>query len=284
MTADPMVTPAWLAARLSDPAVQVVDASWFMPGTPRDAKAEYLAGHVPGAAFFPIDEICDRGSDLPHMLASPEDFAAALRALGVRRGSTIVAYDSQGLFSAPRLWWNLRVMGCDAAVVLDGGLPAWTAEGRPLEAGWPTKPAGDFEAVLRPELVTSLDDVAAAIASRASQIIDARPAARFAGEAPEPRQGLRSGHMPGALSVPFAGVVEGGRLASADRLREIFARAGADLAAPIMTTCGSGISAAVLALALARLGRLDVAVYDGSWTEWGGRPDTPVATGAAAPP
>jgi thiosulfate/3-mercaptopyruvate sulfurtransferase len=264
--------------------VRIVDASWFMPGTPRDALAEFGERHIPGAVFFPIDEICDRTSLLPHMLATPEAFGAAMRTLGIGAGSTVVAYDSQGLFSAPRLWWNLRVMGCRSAVVLDGGLPAWVAENRPLESGWPSPPAGDFEASFRPELVKSLEEMTASLASRSVQIIDARPAARFSGAAPEPRQGLRSGHMPGALNVPFPEVVENGRLAPADRLRTVFEAAGADLAAPIVTTCGSGISAAVLALALARLGRLDVAVYDGSWTEWGGRADTPVVSGPAAAP
>lgn len=279
MSGDPMVTAAWLAQRLGEPAVAIMDASWFMPGTTRDPKAEYEAGHIPGAVFFGIDEVCDPASDLPHMLASPQAFESAMRALGLRAGSTVVCYDSQGVYSGPRLWWNLRTMGCEQAFVLDGGLPAWTAEGLPLETGWAAPVTGDFRARFQPDLVRSLEDVRAMLAGGEVQIVDARPAARFAGVVAEPRAGLRSGHMPGALNAPFAAVVEGGRLASPERLREVFQTAGVDLAAPIVTTCGSGISASLLALALARLGRLDVAVYDGSWTEWGGRSDTPVVTG-----
>jgi thiosulfate/3-mercaptopyruvate sulfurtransferase len=282
MSADPMVTTGWVAERLGDPGVAIMDASWFMPGTARDPKAEYAAGHIPGAVFFGIDEVCDQASDLPHMLAAPEAFEAAMQALGLTDDATVVCYDSQGLFSAPRLWWNLRAMGCERAFVLDGGLPAWTAEGRSLETGWPAPVAGDFHARFQPDLVRSLEEVRAALAGGKVQILDARPAARFAGAVAEPRAGLRSGHMPGALNTPFAAVVESGRLASSKRLREVFQSAGVDLAAPVVTTCGSGISASVLALALARLGRLDVAVYDGSWTEWGGRSDTPVVTDAAS--
>jgi thiosulfate/3-mercaptopyruvate sulfurtransferase len=252
-----------------------------MPGTPRDAKAEFIERHIPGAVFFGIDDVCDRTSDLPHMLASAEVFERAMEDLGVSAGQAVVVYDSQGLFSAPRLWWNLRAMGCQAAFVLDGGLPAWIREDRPTEAGQPALAKGDFRADFRPDLVRDLDQVRQIIQTGEARVVDARPAARFAGEAPEPRAGLRSGHMPGALNVPFAGLVEDGRLVSADRVREAFRSAGVDLLQPLVTTCGSGISASLLALALARLGRLDVAVYDGSWTEWGGQADTPVTTGAA---
>lgn len=276
MTRDPIVSTSWLAEHLDDPNVAVLDATWFMPGTPRDAKAEFLNAHIPGAGFFAIDEVCDQTSDLPHMLASAKQFTAAMRALGVNSRATVVVYDAQGLFSAPRLWWNLRAMGHEASLVLDGGLPAWLAEGRPLASGQPIVTAGDFTARPIPALVRDRAQVGVALETHAAQLVDARPAPRFAGHAPEPRAGVRSGHMPGALNVPFALAVDNGRLASARQLERLFKDHGVDLAAPIITTCGSGISAALLALALARLGRFDAAVYDGSWTEWGAAADTPV--------
>jgi len=276
MMRDPVVSTRWLAERLDNPDIAILDATWFMPGTPRDAKSEFLAGHIPGAAFFAIDEVCDQTSDLPHMLASAGQFTQAMRALGVNSRSTVIVYDAQGLFSGPRLWWNLRAMGHEASFVLDGGLPAWIAEGRPIARDESETAPGDFTAKPIPALVRDRAQVSVALATHAAQVVDARPAPRFAGHAPEPRAGVRSGHMPGALNVPFPAVVEDGRLASAERLETLFTAAGVDLAAPIVTTCGSGISASLLALALARLGRFDAAVYDGSWTEWGGATDTPV--------
>jgi len=279
---DPMVTTDWLAEHLDDPDVIIVDATWFMPGTPRDARAEHAERHIPGAVFFDIDEISDHANPLPHMLAEPADFAIHARRLGVEPNSTVVVYDAHGLLSAPRVWWNFRVMGHQRVHVLDGGLPKWIAEAHPLEAGWPQREHGEFKAHPHPELVRSLDQVRAALESRAEQVLDARSAARFTAEEPEPREGLRSGHMPGALNLPWSGVVAAdGTLADTDTLRGLFSNAGVDLAGPIVTSCGSGISAAILALGLARLGRWDVPVYDGSWTEWGGRTDTLVATGPA---
>jgi thiosulfate/3-mercaptopyruvate sulfurtransferase len=276
LTADPLVSTAWLANRLGDPGVAILDATWFMPGTPRDPRAEYRAEHIPGAGFFGIDEISDHSSDLPHMLAAASDFQLAMRDLGINADTTVVVYDTQGLFSAPRAWWNFRAMGHESVFVLDGGLPTWKAEGRPLETGERSGPPGDFRVAPEARLVRDLKAVAKAIELGSPQLVDARPPGRFAGHAPEPREGLRSGHMPGALNLPFSLVVENGRLVSASRLETLFQEAGVDLEAPIITTCGSGISAAVLALALAKLGRRDVAVYDGSWTEWGGAAGTQV--------
>jgi len=276
-----LVSTSWLGERLGDPRVSIIDASWFMPGTPRNAAAEFAERHIPGAVFFAIDEVTDATNDLPHMLASPAEFATAVRRLGVNNDADVVVYDSHGLFSAPRVWWNFRVMGHARTFVLDGGLPRWLAEGRAIETGWPNPEHGDFKSRLDPSLVVDLSEVRDAIAAQGPQIVDARAADRFAGAVPEPRAGLKSGHMPGARNAPWTEMVADGALAETSRLRGAFEAAGVDLAAPIITTCGSGVSASLLALALAELGRPDVAVYDGSWSEWGGRDDTPVATGKA---
>jgi thiosulfate/3-mercaptopyruvate sulfurtransferase len=276
-----MVTTDWLAARLGDPAITVIDATWFMPDAGRDAAAEFAQRHIPGAVFFSIDEISDHASDLPHMLSPPQDFAVAARRLGIRRDSRVVVYDAHGVFSAARAWWNLRAMGHGDAFVLDGGLPKWIAEGRPLESGWPTPAHGDFRARPDPSLVRDLEAVRAALETGDAQVVDARSPERFAGKAPEPRAGLRAGHMPGARNLPWNKLIANGALADRADLQDAFENAGVDLAAPIITTCGSGVSASVLALALARLGRADAAVYDGSWSEWGSRSDTPIVTGGA---
>ena len=276
---DPMVSPDWLLARLDDTSIQILDASWFMPGSVRDPDEEYAAGHIPGAARFDIDALSDQDSALPHMLAAPSDFAMAMRRLGIEPACTVIVYDSEGLFSAPRAWWTLRVMGHAATFVLDGGLPRWVSEGHPVETGWRQTRHGEFKAHPRDELVEDMDGVLATLGDGERQIVDARPSPRFLGDAPEPRPELRSGHMPGAVNVPWSTVVEKGSLLPAERLREIFDAAGLDLERPVVTTCGSGVSACVLALALARLGRDSAAVYDGSWSEWGGRSDTPVVTG-----
>jgi thiosulfate/3-mercaptopyruvate sulfurtransferase len=277
---DPLVSTDWLAQHLGDADLVVLDGSWHMPAEGRDAKAEYAAGHIPGAVFFDIDGVADHTTDLPHMLPTPQAFATAARRLGVEPGSTIVVYDSVGVFSAPRVWWSFRAMGHDKVFVLDGGLKRWLAEGRALEAGWRDPPHGEFKAHARPALVADLGQVRGIVAAGSPQLVDARSASRFRGEAPEPRPGLREGHMPGAKNVPWSSIIaDDGSLAAPDVLRAAFEAGGVDLAAPIVTTCGSGITAALLAIGLARLGRDDVAVYDGSWSEWGALPDTPVATG-----
>jgi len=279
---DPLVSTEWLAEHLEDPRLVLIDATWYMPPAPSDARADHAQAHIPGALFIDIDEVSDHANPLPHMLAEPHDFATHVRRLGVEPDSLVVVYDTQGLFSSPRVWWNFRVMGHDNVRVLDGGLGKWIAEGRPVEMGWPQKPHGEFKAHFDPSLVRTLDEVLTALTDGDAQLVDARSAARFTGEAPEPRPGLRSGHMPGARNLPSQSVVAAdGRLKSAAELAALFAEAGVDLDRPIITTCGSGVSAAILALALARLGRDGVPVYDGSWTEWGGRADTPVVTGPA---
>jgi thiosulfate/3-mercaptopyruvate sulfurtransferase len=280
LMADPLVSTAWLADRLGDPDVQVVDATWYMPGE-GTGRETYRSGHIPGAVFFDIDQVADHATDLPHMLPAPDVFAAQAGKLGLRRGATVVVYDAHGIFSAPRVWWTLRTMGFPKVFVLDGGLKGWRAEGRPLEAGEVTPPSTTLESVFDPHLVRDLDAVRELLERREAQLVDARAGPRFRGEAPEPRAGLRSGHMPGACNVPWGGLIHpDGTMKDAAGLRAAFEAGGVDLRGPIVTTCGSGVSAALLALALARIGRLDVPVYDGSWSEWGGRPDTPVATGA----
>lgn len=279
---DPIVSPAWLAERLDAPDIRVVDATWFMPNDARDAKALYAERRIPGAIFFDIDEISDTDSSLPHMLPSPEKFASRMKKRGIGDGTRVVVYDNHGIFSSARVWWTFRVMGHEDVVVLDGGFPAWERAGYKIEAGPPTqRMERHFTPRVRSDLVRSLSDVHRTIEEKRLPILDARPAPRFRGEVAEPRAGLKSGHMPGARSVPSGSLTnEDGRLKSSAELQGIFDKAGADVSHGAVCTCGSGITAAIIALALARLGHWDAAVYDGSWAEWGSRDDTPVVTGA----
>jgi thiosulfate/3-mercaptopyruvate sulfurtransferase len=274
---EPVVTTEWLAKHLGDPDLRVLDGTWHMPQAKRDARAEFTAAHVPGAVFFDVDAISDHSTSLPHMLPSAEAFAAAVGALGVGRGDRVVVYDVRGVVSAARVWWTFRAFGHDAVAVLDGGLKKWQAEGRPVERGTPAPAPRAFTARLRPELVRDLEAMRANLGSRAAQVLDARSAGRFAGTEPEPRAGLRGGHIPGSLNLPYETLYRpDGTLKAPDELGAAVRAAGVDLGRPIVTTCGSGVTASVLALGLYLLGRRDVAVYDGSWSEWGGRADTPV--------
>ncbi len=279
-----IVDTSWLAANLATDGVVVIDGSWHLPAEKRDPRAEYAAAHIPGARFFDLDDVSDHASPLPHMLPSAELFATKMQALGVGAGDCIVVYDASapGLMSGARLWWMLRTFGHTNVAVLDGGLKKWKAEGRPVTAAaTPPRSPRPLMARLDTSLVRNLDEMRALVAAGNSQIADARSAGRFAGRDPEPRPGLISGHMPGARNVPFTTLLNGdGSLKSAAELRAVFEAAGIDLGRPVVTSCGSGVTAAVLALALALIGRNDTGVYDGSWSEWGqAKLGLPVATG-----
>lgn len=276
-----MISAEALQARLGSPELKVVDGSWFLDGT--DARAAFRQAHLPGAVFYDLDASSAQDADLPHMLPSPGAFARRAGELGLTVDDNIVVYDQQGLFSAARVWWALRVMGARSVRVLDGGLPSWRERGGPLEAGDPAPPPAVFQARFDPAQVAAAEDVLSALTTGSAQVADARPAARFRGGAPEPRAGLRSGAMPGAANVPFGDLLNADRtLKSAEALRQAFAVAGVDPDRPVVATCGSGVTAAVVLLALARLGRDDGRLYDGSWADWGRRAELPVVAGASS--
>ena len=276
-----LVGTDWLAAHLADPHVRVVDSSFKLPGIIPTAWEDYNRGHIPGAVFFDIDEIADTTSPLPHMLPSPEKFSARVRKLGLGDGNKIVVYDTTPMLGATRVWWMFRAMGHKDVAVLDGGLPKWAAEGRPVTDD-PTPPRErHFTARLDNTLVRSIDDVKALLDGKREQIVDARAANRFRGEVPEPRAGLRAGHMPGAYNLPYNDLIDPktGTMLPADKLAARIAASGIDPSKKVTASCGSGVSACVVALGLYLTGAPEAAIYDGSWTEWGGRADTPIATG-----
>lgn len=282
MADDPktLVSTEWLEAHLKDPDLRILDASWYLPDAGRDPRAEYRAAHIPGARFFDIDEIADKRSGLPHMAPPSEMFISRMRAMGVGDGHQVVIYDGAGIFSAARVWWTFRLMGKSDVAVLDGGLPKWQAEGRAIEDMPPMVRDRHITVQRQAHLVKDVTQVAAAAKLGDYAIIDARSPGRFRGEEPEPRPGLRSGHIPGAVNVPYKTVLnDNGTMKSPDALRTVFHAAGVDLKKPAITSCGSGVTAAVLSLALERMGKRDHSLYDGSWAEWGMYGDLNVAKG-----
>ena len=284
MADDPktLVSTAWLAKHLKDPDLRLLDASWYLPDTGRDARAEYEAAHIPGARFFDIDEISDARSELPHMAPPVEKFMSRMRAMGVGDGHQVVVYDGAGLLSASRVWWLFRLMGQENIAVLDGGLPKWVAEGNATEDMPPIPRDRHMTVRLQNRLVRDVTQVAQASKLGDPQIVDARAPARFRGDAPEPREGLRAGHIPGSRNVHYETLLNADKtMKSPSEARIAFEAAGVDLDRPVITTCGSGVTAAILALALQRMGHNEWSLYDGSWSEWGMFPTVPIATGDA---
>lgn len=279
---DALVSTEWLAAHLNAPDVRIVDASFYLPAQKRDPKAEFAKQHIPGAVYFDIDEIADSSNPLPHMLPSPEKFSASVRQLGLGGGSKIMVYDTTPMTGAARVWWMFRAMGYKNVSILDGGLPKWLSESRPVTDAPTTPRDGTFAAHLDGALVRSVEDVKGLIDSKREQIVDARAAARFRGEVPEPRAGLRAGHMPGAFNLPYNELIDPktGTMLPADQLVARIAASGIDPTKKVTASCGSGVTACVVGLGLYLTGAPEAAIYDGSWTEWGGRADTPIVTGA----
>ena len=274
-----MVTTDWLADHLDDDHVAVLDASWYLPDMGRDPLQEYDLGHVPGAVFINLDMISAPDTDLPHMMPTAEHFSKCLENLGIGSDHFIVCYDGAGLFSAARLWWMLRAMGHAKAAVLNGGFPKWQREGRPVSTDVPKRTPTTFNAALNTDMVADADDVVDLLSSDDNQIADARGAPRFFAREPEPRPGIRGGHIPGSKNVPYKSLLsESGEMLPNDELKEVFRKAGLNPDAPITATCGSGVTAAIIRLALLEIGAPEAKLYDGSWADWGMRTDLPVAT------